>query len=210
MAGLGVSPWARSHFEPVAGPSFSQAPLHFHPCNSFRQKHLWVRVLTGGWQPHASLDALSFFWRWALQVSSPQCRAFHLRSLSWSPEKVPRISYLPRLPAFFLLALLAAVLLPDPIPDSVTLSPPSSFLPRSLLPSSLMIAFFSLPSGTEASSLGHFSLSTFFSSVDCMLGILNFFCVANIDFLVSTYHACPFGSELPQSGWYFLVPPICL
>jgi hypothetical protein len=27
---------------------------------------------------------------------------------------------------------------------------------------------------------------------------------------VSTYHACPFGSELPHSGWYFLVPSICL
>jgi hypothetical protein len=26
---------------------------------------------------------------------------------------------------------------------------------------------------------------------------------------VSTYHACPFGSELLQSGWYFLVPSIC-
>jgi hypothetical protein len=33
---------------------------------------------------------------------------------------------------------------------------------------------------------------------------------ANIHLLVSTYHACPFGSELPHSGWYFLVPSICL
>jgi hypothetical protein len=35
--------------------------------------------LTVGWQPHPSLDALSFYWRWVLQVSSPYCRAFHLR-----------------------------------------------------------------------------------------------------------------------------------
>jgi hypothetical protein len=35
----------------------------------------------------------------------------------------------------------------------------------------------------------------------------NFFLV-NIHLLVSTYHACPFGCELPHSG-YYLVPSIC-
>jgi hypothetical protein len=44
--------------------------------------------------------------------------------------------------------------------------PPS--LPPSLPPSPFVIAFFSLPSGTEASSLGHFSLLTFLSSVNCI------------------------------------------
>jgi hypothetical protein len=44
----------------------------------------------------------------------------------------------------------------------------------SLLPSPLVIAFFSLPSGTEASSLGPFSLLNFLSSVECILGILYF------------------------------------
>jgi len=34
--------------------------------------------------------------------------------------------------------------------------------------------------------------------------------LTNINLLVSTYHTCPFGSELPHSGWYFLVPSICL
>jgi hypothetical protein len=27
---------------------------------------------------------------------------------------------------------------------------------------------------------------------------------------VIIYHACPFGSELPHSGWYFLILSICL
>ena len=55
------------------------------------------------------------------------------------------------------------------------LSPPgrSALPPRSLLFLSPVIAFFSLPSGTEASSLGPFSLLTFLSSVDY---ILNIFC----------------------------------
>jgi hypothetical protein len=39
-------------------------------------------------------------------------------------------------------------------------------------PSRLVIAFFSFPSGTEAYSLGPFSLLNFLSSVDCILGIL--------------------------------------
>jgi hypothetical protein len=50
VSGLGTSPWARSHFEPVTGPSFSQAPLHFHLCNSFRQEQVWVRDVTVKWQ----------------------------------------------------------------------------------------------------------------------------------------------------------------
>jgi hypothetical protein len=72
---------------------------------------------------------------------------------------------------------------PFPPPRPLSLTCPS------LPPSPLMIAFFSLPSGTEASSLGHFSLLTFMSSVDYILNILYFF-LANIQLLVSTYHAC--------------------
>ena len=33
---------------PVTGLSFPQAPPHFHPCSSFRQKQIWVRVVTVG------------------------------------------------------------------------------------------------------------------------------------------------------------------
>jgi hypothetical protein len=36
-----------------------------------------------------------------------------------------------------------------------------------------------------------------------------FFLLANIHLLVSTYHACPLGSELLHSGWYFLVLSNC-
>ena len=67
---------------------------------------------------------------------------------------------------------------------------PSSSLPPFLL----VIAFFSLPSGTEASSLGHFSLLSLLNSVDCILCTLNgFFSFFNIHLLVTTYYACPFG-----------------
>jgi hypothetical protein len=82
-----------------------------------------------------------------------------------------------------------------------------TFLPRSLSPFPLVIAFFSLQSGTEESSLGPFSLLTFLSSVEYILSILYSF-PSNIHLLVSIYHACPFGSEFSHSG-YFLVPSIC-
>jgi hypothetical protein len=45
-------------------------------------------ILTVWWQPHPSLDVLSFCWRWALEVHSAHCRAFHLRSLPLSPESL--------------------------------------------------------------------------------------------------------------------------
>jgi hypothetical protein len=51
-------PLSRINFGPVSGSSFPQVPLHFHPCNSFRQKQLWVRNVTVGWQPHSLLDVL--------------------------------------------------------------------------------------------------------------------------------------------------------
>ena len=37
-----------------------------------------------------------------------------------------------------------------------------------------------------------------------------FLLLAYIHLLVNTYHEYPFGSELPHSRWYFLVPTICL
>ena len=55
------------------------------------------------------------------------------------------------------------------------LFPPFTFPPKSLPPSPLVIAFFSLSSGTEASLLGHFSLFTFLSSMYYILGIVYIF-----------------------------------
>jgi hypothetical protein len=45
------------------------------------------------------------------------------------------------------------------------------------------------------------------SFVDCILGVLYIF--ANVPLLLSTYHACHFGSELAHTG-YFVVPSVCL
>ena len=67
---------------------FPLAPPHFHPCNSFSQEKLWVRIVTVGWQPHPTPGALSSFWSWALKVPSPNYLAFHLRSLPLSPESL--------------------------------------------------------------------------------------------------------------------------
>ena len=111
------------------------------------------------------------------------CPTFHLRSHSLSPESLspPRSlvhygDYLPRLPVAILSAGPQGF---SPFPSHNTrsgsplASHPHPFTVLSQAPpSQLVIAFFSLPSGTEASSLGPFSLLTFLSSVDCILGIL--------------------------------------
>jgi hypothetical protein len=79
---------------------------------------------------------------------------------------------------FFLLALTASVLFPHPIPDQVSLSFPIYHplsLPGNLPPSIFVIAFFSLPSRTEDSSFGPFSLLIFLSFEECILVILYFF-----------------------------------
>jgi hypothetical protein len=166
----------------IAGHSFSQAPLHFHPCSCFRQELIWVKGLTVEWHPPPSHDALYFCWRWTLQVPSSQCRAFHLRTLPLSPENLSTPRSLvhsggsPQPPTsqsclfpFFLLALRAPVIFPHPIPDQVPLFSQPTFPPRSLPPFLLVIFFLSLPSGIEASSLRPFTLLTFLSSVDCIL-----------------------------------------
>jgi hypothetical protein len=105
-----------------------------------------------------------------------------------APFPPPPTSYFLKLPTFFLLALRASVLFPHPIPVQVP-SSLSTFPPKSLPPFPLMIAFFSLPSGTETSSLGHFSLLSLLNSVDCILctlyGFLVLFCF--VFWLISSY-----------------------
>jgi hypothetical protein len=126
---------------------------------------------------------------------------------------------------FFMLAHRASVLFPTQyqMRFSSSNSPTPVHFP-SRVPPSLPTCDCFLPSGTEASSLGYFNLLTVLSSVDCILGcvyiyiyvymciyvyiciyIYIFFFFAYIHLLVRKYHACPFGSELPHSG-YFLVP----
>ena len=48
----------------------------------------------------------------------------------------------------------------------------------------------------------------FLCFANCILGILSFW--ANVHLSVSAYHVCSFVIRLPHSGWYFLVPCICL
>ena len=95
--------------------------------------------------------------------------------------KVPPTSYLLRLPVSILSAGPQGFS-PFSSPNTrsgsrlpLTSPPFSTCPPRSLhsrLPPPLVIAFFFLPSGTDASSIGHFSLLSFLSSVDSILGIL--------------------------------------
>jgi hypothetical protein len=68
--------------------SFSSGLLHFSTYSSFSQEQFWVRVFDWPWQPIPPPDALSFHWRWTLQVPSPHWRAFHLRSLPLSSESL--------------------------------------------------------------------------------------------------------------------------
>ena len=60
VSGLGTSLWAESHFGPVAGSSFPQAPVHFHPCNSFSKEQWWVSDVTVGCQTHPSLYTFNY------------------------------------------------------------------------------------------------------------------------------------------------------
>jgi hypothetical protein len=127
------------------------------------------------------------------------CQAFYLRSHPLIPESLlPPRSLVhsggsPQAPYFLWLpvSILSAGpqrFSPFPSPNTRSGSPlpppphaPFTFSSRSHPPSPLVIAFFSLPSGTEASSLEHFSFFTFLSSVDCILGILYLF------WLISSY-----------------------
>jgi hypothetical protein len=56
--------------------------------------------------------------------------------------------------------------------------------------------------------LGSSFLFSFFGSVEYILGILYF--MANIHSQMITFHACPSGFGLPQTGWHSWVPSIFL
>jgi hypothetical protein len=73
------------------------------------------------------------------------------------------------------------------------------------LPLPPKVIFYPLLSRTEIDSLGPFFLLNFLWSIGCTVSIL-----ATIYLSLSICHACPFGTRLPWSGWYFLVPTICL
>jgi hypothetical protein len=101
--------WAFHSLSQALGPPFELHPtldlsldllflrlfFIFVPAVLSNKNNYGSELLTVGWQPHSSLDALYFCWRWTLQVLSPHCRAFHLRSFEslW----VQRVSYLQEL-----------------------------------------------------------------------------------------------------------------
>jgi hypothetical protein len=146
VSGLRTSPWAGSHFGPVAGPSFPQAPLHFRrPCNSFRQEQLWVCDETD-WCPIFLLEVGSIS---SLSPLSGISSKVPLSPESLSPPRsLVHFGECPQFPIswscvfpFFLLALGTLVLFPHPIADQVPLPYPptphpppphtSTFHPRS-------------------------------------------------------------------------------
>jgi hypothetical protein len=72
-----------------------------------------------------------------------------------------------------------------------------------------MSIFFSLLRKTEASTLCSYFFLNFTWPVNCILGIPSFW-ATTIHLPVSAYHVCSFLTGLSHSGWYFLVPSICL
>jgi hypothetical protein len=99
-------------------------------------------------------------------------RVSHLPSL-WCILGIPPTSYFLRFPVSIFSAG-PQVFSPSPSPSQVPLSPhcsptPSTFPPKSLPLSPLVIAFSSLPSRTELSSFGNLSLLSLLNSVDFIL-----------------------------------------
>jgi hypothetical protein len=66
----------------------------FVPAVLLDKNNSGLECLTVRWQLHPSLDALSFCWRWTLQVFSLHYRAFHLRSFFLSSESLLPPRYL--------------------------------------------------------------------------------------------------------------------
>jgi hypothetical protein len=123
--------------------------------------------VTVGEQSPPSLDVLSSCWRWTLLVSSPYCLAFHLRSLPLSPGNFSHPKSLvhsggspnflpPKFDCFHSFCWpsglqsfsLTQYRIRFPYPSTATTTM-STFSPRSLTPSTLVVAFFFLPSETE-------------------------------------------------------------
>ena len=165
--------------------------------------------LTLGWQPHPPTCCHIFLLEIDSPSSSPHCRTFLLMFLPLSPENLSPFRsrgslHIQRLPVSILSAGPQDF---NPVPHpqySTTLSLHVAF-PTKVAPSlpPAVIDFFSLPNEIEVSAFGLLGVLPFLNSADCVLGILHF-SLANIHLLVSTYHACPFGSELPHSERQFL------
>jgi hypothetical protein len=71
-----------------------------------------------------------------------------------------------------------------------------------------MSVLFPLLRNIESSIFWSSFFLSFIWSVNCILGIASF--VANIHLSLSAYHVLSFMTQLPHTGWYFIVPSISL
>jgi hypothetical protein len=211
MSEIGACTWDGFWVSLVTGWPFLQSLLHLYI--SFRQDKFWVKSFVSG------LVSLSFHWGscWLQEVASSGSPLLRSSALTSGNLPYPRSLELPRdssLPTPnltpnscrfpFILLTFWASLLSLSAPDPASSSPP----PVLSLPLPPMTILFPPLSVIQISMSGPSFLFNFFGSV----GISWVFCTywANIHSLVSTYHACHFGSALPHSRWYFLVPSIYL
>jgi hypothetical protein len=123
-----------------------------------------------GWQPHLSLDALSFYWKWSLQLSSPHYRTFNLRFLPLSPKSLSLLRSLvhyrvshhhlpPEVACFHSFFSSSGFQSCSPWHTQLIMFPSSSCsLSHTDASPPPMIAFFFFPRGIEESSLGPFHL----------------------------------------------------
>ena len=189
MSRLGTSSRVKFHFGPITESSFCQAPLHFHPCSSFIQEKIWVRVWL--WHGNPLDDALSFFGGELYTFLLPNDHFFFFFAKvplfeSWESltsqvfdtfRRVSPTTYILMLHVCIVSAVPQGCQFFSPPNTQImlpSLHPPIPF-PSQVLPFSIVVAFFSVTSETEASFLGPFSLLNFLSSVDCILCILYFF-----------------------------------
>ena len=173
-----------------------------------------------GW-PHRPTRGHANLWIWSLQVLPPLCWAFQLISFLlgpgillpswhlWLAVGYPQFTIFHCYITLFKFLSLCTVYHPL-LPYSILPSFPSpSSLPPKSLPPSTSCEYF-VPPSTKDWKIHIWSslFLSFMCSVNCILGIPSFW--TNIHLSVSAYHVCYFVIGLPHSGWYFLVPSICL
>ena len=212
--------WDGSQVGSVTRQPFLQSLLHFFffcPWISFRQEQFWIRKIDSG------LITLSPHWGPCLSTGLGLFR-FPLPLLGISTKIIPTESWES-------LTCQVTGIYPPPQTQDAGYFHSFSWSTGLLFcnPSPTQLPFFSLPLPFPTQVPPTLCLSWLFGSpsysrywriltwvpllVSYSLWVVSWILyefLANIHLSVSTYHACPFGSGLPCSGWYFLIPLICL